>query len=88
MPEHKIILGFAGLLASGKGTSAKYLEKKYGLIEEDLVSAELELVPAEPARDVGLDRGIIGAYGQDDRACVFSLIHEMQSCSCYSFFVF
>ena len=41
-------------------------------MEEDLLSAELELVPAEPARDVGLDRGIVGAYGQDDRACVFS----------------
>ncbi len=51
-----------------------YLEKKYGLIEEDLISAELELVPAEPARDVGLDRGIVGAYGQDDRACVFSCL--------------
>lgn len=50
----------------------QHLNEKYGLIEEDLVSAELELVPAEPARDVGLDRGIIGAYGQDDRACVFS----------------
>jgi aspartyl aminopeptidase len=49
-----------------------YLDEKYGLIEEDLISAELELVPAEPARDVGLDRGIIGAYGQDDRACAFS----------------
>jgi aspartyl aminopeptidase len=50
----------------------RYLNEKYGLIEEDLISSELELVPAEPARDVGLDRGIIGAYGQDDRACVFS----------------
>jgi len=50
----------------------RYLDEKYGLIEEDLISAELELVPAEPARDVGLDRGIVGAYGQDDRACVFS----------------
>ncbi len=46
--------------------------KQYGLVEEDLVSAELELVPSEPARDVGLDRGIVGAYGQDDRACAFS----------------
>lgn len=49
-----------------------YLHDQYGLVEEDLVSAELELVPAESARDVGLDRGIVGAYGQDDRACVFS----------------
>jgi aspartyl aminopeptidase len=50
----------------------RHLNEKYGMIEEDLISAELELVPAGLARDVGLDRGIIGAYGQDDRACVFS----------------
>lgn len=50
----------------------RHLHDQYELVEEDLLSAELELVPAEPARDVGLDRGIVGAYGQDDRACVFS----------------
>jgi aspartyl aminopeptidase len=50
----------------------EYLHRNHGLIEEDLISAELELVPAEPARDVGLDRGIVGAYGQDDRVCAFS----------------
>lgn len=49
-----------------------HLHQQYGLVEEDLVSAELELVPSEPARDVGLDRGIVGAYGQDDRACAYS----------------
>ncbi len=49
-----------------------HLHKEYGLVEEDLVSAELEMVPSEPARDVGLDRGIVGAYGQDDRACAYS----------------
>jgi aspartyl aminopeptidase len=48
------------------------LHSQYGLVEEDLVSAELELVPSEPARDVGLDRGIVGAYGQDDRASAYS----------------
>ena len=40
-------------------------------MEEDLTSAEIEVVPAEPARDVGLDRGIVGAYGQDDRVSAF-----------------
>jgi len=50
----------------------RYLHEQFGLVEEDLISAELELVPAEQSRDVGLDRGIVGAYGQDDRACVFS----------------
>ncbi|OGP52280.1 MAG: aminopeptidase [Deltaproteobacteria bacterium RBG_13_43_22] len=57
-----------------KLATLRYLHEHYGLIEEDLISAELELVPAEPARDVGLDRGIVGAYGQDDRACVFSAL--------------
>jgi aspartyl aminopeptidase len=50
----------------------KALHDRYRLVEEDLVSAELEVVPAEPARDVGLDRSLVGAYGQDDRASAFS----------------
>ncbi len=49
-----------------------YLNRTYGLVEEDLISAELEVVPAEGARDVGWDRALVGAYGQDDRICAFS----------------
>jgi len=49
----------------------QYLDKKHGLKEADLISAELEIVPAGPARDVGLDRALVGAYGQDDRASAF-----------------
>jgi aspartyl aminopeptidase len=49
----------------------KILYEKYGIIEEDLYSAELQLVPAYPARFVGLDNSLIGGYGQDDRICVF-----------------
>ena len=48
------------------------LYEKYGLIEEDFVSAEIEAVPSEKARDVGFDRSMIGAYGQDDRVCAFT----------------
>jgi len=48
------------------------LSEKYGLIEEDFISAELEVVPAGPARDIGWDRGLTGAYGHDDRSCAFS----------------
>jgi len=48
------------------------LNERFGLVEEDLVSAELEVVPAGKARDVGWDRGLTGAYGQDDRSCVFA----------------
>lgn len=48
------------------------LHRKYGLIEEDFTSAELELVPAGQARDVGFDSSLIGAYGQDDRASAYT----------------
>ena len=43
------------------------LKSAYGIEEEDFVSAELALVPAAPPADVGVDRGLVGAYGQDDR---------------------
>lgn len=48
------------------------LYEKYGLTEEDFVSAEIEAVPSEKARDVGFDRSMIGAYGQDDRVCAYT----------------
>lgn len=52
----------------------KLLNEKYGIVEEDFISAELEIVPAFKARDVGLDRGMIGAYGQDDRVCAYTAL--------------
>ncbi|HFC97087.1 MAG TPA: aminopeptidase [Thermosulfurimonas dismutans] len=52
----------------------KLLHEKYGLTEEDFVSAELEAVPAGPALEVGLDRAFIGGYGQDDRICAFAAL--------------
>lgn len=48
------------------------LHAKYGMTEEDFVSAELEAVPAGFARDVGLDRGLIASYGHDDRVCAYA----------------
>lgn len=48
------------------------LNAKYGIREEDFVSAELEIVPCQKAVDVGLDRGLIGAYGHDDRICAYT----------------
>ncbi len=50
----------------------KILNEKYGITEEDFLSAELEAVPALPVREVGLDRSMIGAYGHDDRSCAFA----------------
>jgi len=48
------------------------LSDRYGITEEDFLSAELEAVPGFPARDVGLDRSLIGGYGQDDRVCAYA----------------
>lgn len=53
------------------------LSEKYGLTEEDLISAELEIVPAGGARDLGWDRSMVGGYGQDDRSCVFAALEAI-----------
>ncbi len=50
---------------------ANILFEKYGIIEEDFRSAELTMVPAGKARDIGFDRSLIGAYGHDDRVCAY-----------------
>ncbi len=50
----------------------KILKEKYGIEEADFGSAELEVVPAGKARDLGLDRSLILAYGQDDRSCAYT----------------
>ena len=52
----------------------KLLNEKYGIIEEDFTSAELEIVPALKAREIGLDRSLIGAYGHDDRVCSYPAV--------------
>jgi aspartyl aminopeptidase len=51
---------------------ANILFEKYGIVEQDFVSAELEIVPAFKARDIGFDRSMIGAYGHDDRVCAYT----------------
>ncbi len=56
------------------------LRRKYGINEEDLISAELELVPATPGYDVGLDRSLVGAYGQDDRVCAYTSLRAVLNC--------
>ncbi len=50
------------------------LHEDYGIIEEDFISAELQLVPAAKAQDVGFDRGLVGAYGHDDRICAYTSV--------------
>lgn len=55
------------------------LNERYGITEEDLVSADLEIVPAGQARDLGFDSSMIGGYGQDDRVCAYSAVQGLLS---------
>ncbi|HQP31464.1 MAG TPA: aminopeptidase [Deltaproteobacteria bacterium] len=55
-----------------KAAVLKLLKSKYGMVEQDFVSADIEIVPSGAAREVGLDRSLIGAYGQDDRVCAWT----------------
>lgn len=53
------------------------LNERYGITEEDFLSAELTLVPAQKAKDVGLDRSMVGAYGHDDRVCAYAAVEPL-----------
>lgn len=55
----------------------KILNEKYDLVEEDFLSAEIEIVPAFKAKDVGFDRSLVGGYGQDDRVCAYTAIKSI-----------
>lgn len=56
------------------------LKNKYGIEEDDFLSAEIEVVPAGKARDFGLDRSMILAYGQDDKVCAYSSLRAFLDC--------
>lgn len=53
------------------------LNEKYGISEEDFISAEIEVVPSVKACDIGFDRSMVGAYGQDDRVCAYPSLMAM-----------
>lgn len=55
----------------------KILNDKYGLVEQDLISADFAFVPSIKARDVGFDRSMIASYGHDDRSCAYSCIESI-----------
>ena len=55
-----------------KANVLRLLKEKYDVEEEDFVSAEIEIVPAGPARDYGLDRSMVAGYGHDDRSCAYT----------------
>lgn len=54
-----------------KANVLRLLKEKYDMEEDDFLSAEIEVVPAGPARDCGLDRSMIAGYGHDDRVCAY-----------------
>ena len=60
-----------------KANVMKILTDYYNMEEEDFLSAELEIVPAGKARDCGLDRSMVAAYGQDDRVCAYTSLAAM-----------
>ena len=55
----------------------KLLKEKYDFEEEDFLSAELDVVPAGPARDYGLDRSMVAGYGHDDRVCAYTSLKAL-----------
>lgn len=55
----------------------KILNDKFDILEEDLVSSEIEIVPAFPARDMGFDRSMVAGYGQDDRVCAYTALRAV-----------
>ena len=63
--------------ADAKDLVLEYLESTYGIGLDDLVSAELALVPAYAPRDVGFDRGLMAIYGQDDRASGYAAVRAI-----------
>lgn len=87
-PMHKAIEGeglniLAGSIGGDteknkvKAAVMDIINKKYGLTEEDFLSAEIEAVPAGKARDIGFDKSLIGSYGQDDRVCAYCCLEAV-----------
>lgn len=56
------------------------LHNRYGITERDLISAELQIVPAYDGRDIGLDGSMVGGYGQDDRVCAYASLQAILDC--------
>ncbi len=83
--ELNVVIGSTAVTEEGVKDAVKLktmmlLNEKYGMVEKDFLRAEIEIVPAGKARDVGFDRGIVGAYGQDDRVESYpALIAEIET---------
>ena len=73
--------GADGAPSADRSGFVAYLKKKYRIDEEDLLSAELEIVPAGMPREVGFDRALIAGYGHDDRVCSFAALKALVDAS-------
>lgn len=73
--------GKDGAPSADRSGFVAYLKKKYRIDEEDLLSAELEIVPAGMPREVGFDRALIAGYGHDDRVCSFAALKALVDAS-------
>ena len=73
-----VLIGSEGLMEdeklSVKNNIMKLLNDKYGITEKDFITADIEVVPAFKAKDVGIDRSMVGSYGQDDRVCAYTAL--------------
>ncbi len=85
--ELRVLMGSIPSKKAKKDTDDKvklavldHLNRQYGMTEEDLVSAELTFVPAGPARDIGMDRSLIGSWGQDDKISSYLSIKALMDC--------
>ncbi len=76
-----VILGSEPLQGEGSDLTKlhimKLLNEKYGIVENDFLSAELCIVPAGKCREVGFDRSLLAAYGHDDRVCAYAEIEPL-----------
>lgn len=76
-----VLVGSKSLKGEEKETVKKnilaILKEKYDILEDDFISSELEIVPAFPARDLGLDRSMVIGYGQDDRSCSYACLESI-----------
>lgn len=83
--ELNIVIGSRPFKEDGLSEAVKLnilsiLNDKYGITEDDFLSAELEAVPAFKAKDIGFDRSMIGAYGHDDRVCAYTALMATVKC--------
>lgn len=77
-----VLIGGMGIYSDDVKEAVKFnilklLNDRYGITERDFISAEIEVVPAFKAKDVGLDASFVGAYGQDDRVCAFTSLKSI-----------